>query len=109
MVDEIELLRQFRSDVPEPSSEARVRAWAAVVAADSEAEKATATSRGHDGPRPPRLAWGKWLAALAAAATVAILAVELSSAGGPPASVVPPSPRGKRADRPVGQSPRPRL
>ena len=32
MVDEIELVRQFRSDVPEPSPQARAQAWAAVMA-----------------------------------------------------------------------------
>ncbi|HXW81902.1 MAG TPA: hypothetical protein VEJ84_20550 [Acidimicrobiales bacterium] len=93
MVDEIQLVRQFRSNVPKPSSEAHLRAWAAVVAAASEAEKATATSRGQVGPRRRRVAWAKWLAALAATAAVAIVAVELSSAGGaahvPGASVTP--------------------
>ena len=36
MVDEIELVRQFRSDVPEPSSQARAQAWAAVMAVAAE-------------------------------------------------------------------------
>ena len=36
MVDEIELVRQFRSDVPEPSPQARAQAWAAVMAVAAE-------------------------------------------------------------------------
>jgi hypothetical protein len=36
MVDEIELVRQFRSDVPQPSAQARAQAWAAVTAVAAE-------------------------------------------------------------------------
>ena len=42
MVDEIELVRQFRSDVPEPSPQARAQAWAAVMAVATE-ERTLAT------------------------------------------------------------------
>ena len=45
MVDEIELVSQFRSDVPEPSRQARAQAWAAVMTVVAE--------EGADGGRKP--------------------------------------------------------
>ncbi len=36
MVDEVQLVKQFRSDVPEPSPQARSRAWAAVITVAAE-------------------------------------------------------------------------
>ena len=36
MVDEVELVRRFRAEVPEPSPQARAQAWAAVMTVAAE-------------------------------------------------------------------------
>ena len=54
MVDEIELVGQFRSDVPDPSPQARAQAWAAVmtVVAEEAAEDGTGAALPLPPPRP---------------------------------------------------------
>ncbi len=83
MVDEVELVRRFRSDVPEPSPQARAQAWAAVmaVAAEEGAEDGTVVAL----PLAPcRRRWprgaGRPVVALVAAVvvTAAVLTVALS-------------------------------
>jgi photosystem II stability/assembly factor-like uncharacterized protein len=83
MVDEVELVRRFRSDVPEPSPQARAQAWAAVmaVAAEEGAEDATVAALPF---APRRRRWprgaGRPVVALVAAVvvTAAVLTVALS-------------------------------
>ena len=71
MVDEIELLAQFRAEVPGPSPQARAQAWAAVIAAAAEeATVAPVPAR----PRKRRSAAGRHMAALVAA-VVALVTV----------------------------------
>ena len=55
MVDEIELVSQFRSDVPDPSPQARAQAWAAVmtVAAEEAAEDGTGGRPAAPAPSAP--------------------------------------------------------
>jgi hypothetical protein len=87
MVDEVEFLKQFRSDVPEPSPQARAQAWAAVMTAAAEEGAEEGTVALPLSPRPPR--WsptaGRRLVALAAALllTAAVLTVALSVSSRP--------------------------
>ena len=83
MVDEIELVRRFPSDLPEPSPQARAQAWGAVmaVAAQEGAEEETVATLP---PPTSRRRWspgtGRRVVALVAAlvVTAAVLTVALS-------------------------------
>ena len=83
MVDEVELVRRFRSDVPEPSPQARAQAWAAVmaVAAEEGAEDGTVVALPLSPPRPqwaPVTARRVVALVAAVAVTAAVLTVALS-------------------------------
>ena len=84
MVDEIELVRQFRSDVPEPSPQARAQAWAAVTAVATEERTLAPVALPHRRRRPPSRRARQLVAlAVAVAAVAAVLTVVLSPGGRP--------------------------
>ena len=63
MVDEIELVRQFRSDVPEPSPQARAQAWAAVTAVATDEARSRpwrCLVGGGSGPHEEPVRWWHW-------------------------------------------------
>ena len=105
MVDEIELVSQFRSDVPEPSPQARAQAWAAVMA--------VAAEEGTLAPVPAlrrRRRWsrrtGRQVMALVAAvaAVAAVLTVGLSVGSHPshvPGAFTTPWQPSRPSSRPV--------
>ena len=104
MVDEIELVRRFRSDLPDPSPQARAQAWGAVmaVAAQEGAEEETVATL----PRPPsRRRWspgtGRRVVAVVAAlvVTAAVLTVALSVTNRPNHVRARPLRRGSQANQ----------
>ena len=108
MVDEIELVRQFRSDVPEPSPQARAQAWAAVMAVAAEegtlAPVALPRRRRRRSSRR-----GRQMVALAAAvvAVAAVLTVALSVGSRPshvPGAFTTPWQPSRPSSRPVSAS-----
>jgi photosystem II stability/assembly factor-like uncharacterized protein len=82
MVDEIELVRQFRSDVPEPAPQVRAQAWAAVMAVAGE-ERTLAPAASPHRWTPPRKARQVAALAVAAAAIAAVLIAVLLVGIGP--------------------------
>ena len=105
MVDEIELVRQFRSDVPEPSPQARAQAWAAVmaVAAEEETQAPVALPRRRK-RRSPRRARQAVALAAAVAAVAAVLTVALSAGSRPshvPGAFTTPWQPSRPSSRPV--------
>ncbi len=109
MVDEIELVRQFRSDVPQPSAQARAQAWAAVtaVAAEETALGAVGLPPRQGRRQSPRRARQIVALAAAVAAVAAVLTVALSAGSGPshvPGAFTTPWQPSRPSSRPVNAS-----
>ena len=97
MVDEIELVRQFRSDVPEPSPQARAQAWAAVMAVAAEEVTRRPWRCLAGGSAAPRRARQAVALAAAVAAVAAVLTVARRPAADPATSPARSLPLGSRA------------
>ena len=108
MVDEIELVRQFRSDVPEPSARARAQAWAAVTAvATGERTLAPVVLPRRRRRQSPRRVRQTAALAAAVAAVAAVLIVALSVGSRPshtPGGFTTPWQPSRPSSRPVSAS-----